>query len=111
MEGIKLEKYLKNVPRHILGRLRYNPTDMLKTILFGFMTSGYISLRKLEDNGKINLRYMYFMNYQVPSYRTFGYFIDNIFESSVEELFRSLMPVTVLTRITTIANGTEWKNI
>ncbi|SEJ96633.1 hypothetical protein SAMN05660742_1311, partial [Propionispira arboris] len=48
MEEIDLEKYLKNVPAHFAGRIRYNPTSMLKTILFGFMTNGYISLRELE---------------------------------------------------------------
>ena len=26
MEEIDLEKYLKNIPRHITGRFRYNPT-------------------------------------------------------------------------------------
>lgn len=33
MEEINLEKYLKNVPQHITGRIRYNPTSMLKTVL------------------------------------------------------------------------------
>ena len=40
MEGIDLNKYLKNIPEHITGRVRYNPVNMLKTVLFGFMTSG-----------------------------------------------------------------------
>ena len=44
MEGIDLEKYLKNVPEHITGRIRYNPANMLKAILFGFLSNGYISL-------------------------------------------------------------------
>ena len=90
MEGIDLEKYLKNVPEHITGRIRYNPTNMLKAILFGFMSNGYISLRELEDNCKVNLRYMYLMEHQTPSYRTFGYFIENILAPSVEELFRDI---------------------
>ena len=90
MEGIDLEKYLKNVPEHITGRIRYNPANMLKAILFGFMSNGYISLRELEDNCKVNLRYMYLMEHQTPSYRTFGYFIENILAPSVEELFRDI---------------------
>ena len=49
MGGIDLEKYLKNIQKHYTGRLRYNPVSMLKTVLFGFMTNGYISLRGLED--------------------------------------------------------------
>ena len=35
----------------------------------------------------MNLRYMYLMDHQTPSYRTFGYFIENILCSSVEDLF------------------------
>ena len=56
MEGIDLTKYLKNVPEHITGRVRYNPVSMLKTVLFGFMTSGYCSLRELEDNVRRPIR-------------------------------------------------------
>ena len=76
MEGIDCSKYLKNIPVHETGRIRYNPVDMLKTVLFGFMTSGYMSLRELEDNCRVNIRFMYLMNNEKPSYRTFGYFIN-----------------------------------
>ena len=72
MGGIDLEKYLKNIQKHYTGRLRYNPVSMLKTVLFGFMTNVYISLRELEDQCRINLRYMYLMEHEKPSYRTFG---------------------------------------
>ena len=50
MEGIDISKYLKNIPEYITGRNRYNPVDMLKTVLFAFADNGYCSLRKLEDN-------------------------------------------------------------
>ena len=73
MGEIELEKYLKNIPQHYTGRLRYDPVSMLKTVLFGFMANGYISLRELEDQCKVNLRFMYLMDHQAPSYRTFGY--------------------------------------
>ena len=36
MEEIELEKYLKSIPKHYTGRLRYNPVSMLKTVLFCF---------------------------------------------------------------------------
>ena len=52
MGGIDLNKYLTDIPEYTTGRLRYNPVNMLKTVLFGFMTSGYCSLRELEDNCK-----------------------------------------------------------
>ena len=90
MEGIELKKYLKKVPKHKVGRLRYNPVNMLKTVLFGFMTSGYCSLRELEDNCKVNLRFMYLMDRETPSYRTFGYFINEILSESVEEIFADI---------------------
>ena len=62
MGEIDLEKYLKEIPKHEVGRPRYNPVSMLKTILFGFMTNGYVSLRELEDSCKVNLRFMYLMD-------------------------------------------------
>ena len=37
MGEIELEKYLKNIPQHYTGRLRYDPVSMLKTVLFGFI--------------------------------------------------------------------------
>ena len=90
MEEIDLEKYLNQIPAHVAGRIRYNPASMLKTVLFGFMTYGYISLRELEDNCKINLRFMYLMEHKTPSYRTFGYFINEVLKPSVEELFSDI---------------------
>ena len=90
MEGINVKKYLKNVPKHRTGRLRYDPVSMLKTVLFGFMTSGYCSLRELEDNCKVNLRFMYLMDRETPSYRTFGYFINEVMNDSIEEIFADI---------------------
>ena len=90
MEGIDLQKYLKNVPEHRTGRFRYNPVNMLKTVIFGFMANGYCSLRELEDNCKVNLRFMYLMDRETPSYRTFGYFINEILNDSIEEIFSDI---------------------
>jgi len=90
MGGIDLSKYLKNIPEHITGRIRYNPVNMLKTVLFGFMTSGYSSLRDLEDNCRVNLRFMYLMDHETPSYRTFGYFINEVLQDSIEDIFADI---------------------
>ena len=90
MEGIDLNKYLGNIPEHITGRLRYNPVNMLKTVLFGFMTNGYCSLRDLEDCCRVNLRFMYLMDRQTPSYRTFGYFINEVLQDSIEDIFADI---------------------
>ena len=53
MGVIDLNKYLTDIPEYTTGRLRYNPFNMLKTVLFGFMTSGYCSLREPEDNCEV----------------------------------------------------------
>ncbi|SCJ52803.1 Transposase domain (DUF772) [uncultured Eubacterium sp.] len=87
MEGIDLKRYLKDLPRHDTGRKRYNPVNMLKTVLFGFMTKGYLSLRELEDSCKANIRFMYLMDNDTPSYRSFGYFINEVLADSIEGLF------------------------
>lgn len=87
MEGIDLTKYLNCLPEYETGRVRYNPINMLKTVLFGFMTQGYISLRELEDSCKVNIRFMYLMDNEHPTYRTFGYFINEVLSSSIEEIF------------------------
>ena len=47
MEGIEIDKYLKDIPKHVTGRIRYNPVNMLKTVLFAFADKGYCSLREL----------------------------------------------------------------
>ena len=95
MGGIELENYLKSIPKHYTGRLRYDPVSMLKTVLFGFMMNGYISLRELEDQCKVNLRFMYLMEHETPSYRTFGYFINEVLgipskKSSMTSIGKSL---------------------
>ena len=88
--GMNLEKYLKNVPEHKLGRIRYNPVKMLKTVLFGFMNKGYISLRELEESCRVNVRFMYLMDRETPSYRTFSYFINDVMKDSIEEIFNDV---------------------
>ena len=90
MGVIDLNKYLTDIPEYTTGRLRYNPVNMLKTVLFGFMTSGYCSPRELEDNCKVNIRFMYLMDHQTPSYRTFGYFINEVLQDKIENIFNDI---------------------
>ena len=84
---IDLEKYLRPLEQRT-GRPRYNPVRILKVILFGFMDGGYASLRELEDRCRVDIRYKYLMGQEMPSYRTFGHFIEDFLEDNVEELFR-----------------------
>ena len=91
MEEIGIERYLKPVGYKPLGRPGYCRVNMLKTILFGFMDTGYAALRELEDRCKVNLRYMYLMDYETPSYHCFGDFINEELTESIEEIFRAVM--------------------
>jgi Transposase and inactivated derivatives len=89
MEEIEITKYLKSTT-YTVGRKGYNPVNMLKTILFGFMDKGYISLRELEDECRVNIRYMYLMEYETPSYHTFGNFINEYIAESIEDIFNAI---------------------
>ncbi len=91
MEEIEIGKYLKPEQTSNTGRPGYNRVNMLKSILFGFMDTGYVSLRELEDRCKVNIRYMYLMDNQTPSYRAFGYFINDELLDSVERIFQAVM--------------------
>ena len=87
MEEIEIEQYLKPASYSRLGRPGYSRVNMLKTVLFGFMETGYASLRELEDRCRVNIRYMYLMDYETPSYRAFSYFINEELEAGVEGIF------------------------
>jgi len=64
---------------------------MLKTILYGFMDTGYVSLRELDDRCKVNLRYMYLMDSKTPSYHCFGDFINEELLEGIEDIFKAVM--------------------
>lgn len=91
MEEIGIEQYLRPEPLYRYGRPGYNRVNILKTILFGFMDTGYASLRELEDRYRTNIRYMYLMDYETPGYRSFGYFINNEIDGRAEDIFRAVM--------------------
>ena len=91
MEEIGIEQYLKPERYKPFGRPGYSRVNMLKTILFGFMDTGYVSLRELEDRCKVNLRYMYLMDYETPTYRCFGDFINEELQESAEEIVFAVM--------------------
>ena len=77
-----------------MGRPRYNRVNMLKTVLFGFMGTGYASLRELEDQCKVNIRYIYLIEQETPSYRAFSYFINEESKEPAQDIFRAVMSYT-----------------
>lgn len=91
MEEIEIEQYLKPEEGRRNGRPGYCRVNMLKTILYGFMDTGYASLRELEDRCKVNLRYMYLMDNETPSYHCFGDFINEELSEGIEEIFKAVM--------------------
>lgn len=56
-----------------------------------FVDKGYISLRELEDECKVNIRYMYLMDYETPTYKTFGNFINENLIDIAEEIFKDII--------------------
>jgi transposase len=91
MEEIGIEQYLKPERYKPKGRPRYSRVNMLKTILFSFMDTGYAGLREIDDRCKVNLRYMYLMDYETPSYHCFGDFINEELTDTIEGIFRGVM--------------------
>ena len=91
MEEIGIERYLKPKRHNPLGRPGYSRVNMLKTILFSFMDTGYAGLRGIDDRCKVNLRYMYLMDYETPSYHCFGDFINEELTDTIEDIFRAVM--------------------
>ena len=91
MEEIGIEQYLKPEEGNRIGRRGYSRVNMLKTILYGFMDTGYASLRELEDRCKVNLRYMYLMDSETPTYHCFGDFINEELAEGIEDIFKAVM--------------------
>lgn len=91
MEEIGIEQYLKPEAGNRIGRPGYCRVNMLKTILYGFMDTGYASLRELEDRCKVNLRYMYLMDSETPTYHCFGDFINEELAEGIEDIFKAVM--------------------
>ena len=83
MEEAEVGKYLRSRPYRRTGRPGYDRVKMLKTVLFGFMEHGYAALRTLDDSCRVNLRYMYLMDWETPSYGAFGYFIREELQGSI----------------------------
>lgn len=75
----------------MMGRPGYNRVYMLKTVLFGFMVTGYASLRELEYRCKVNICYIYLMDHETPSYRAFSYFINEEIKESAQDIFKAVV--------------------
>lgn len=72
------------------GRKRVNPYRMFAAVLYGFSVhSG--SLRKLEESMGNDLRFIYLMEQERPSYAAISLFLNNIIVKSFSEIYGLVM--------------------
>ena len=83
MGRINIEKYLPK--REGRGRNGYNQKKMLMTVLFAYMNRIY-SLRQIEKAIRTDIRFMYLMEDEKPSFKTIGEFISSL-ENDTHDIF------------------------
>ena len=81
----------KEVTRDInVGRKSYNPYRLFASIIYGFSKhSG--SVRSLEESLEFDLRFIYLMEQERPSYVTISKFLNNVVVPHQKELFSSIV--------------------
>ncbi len=71
------------------GRSSYNPYRLFAAIIYAFSKhSG--SLRKIEESIKFDLRFIYILNQQTPSYVTISKFLNNVVVKHYDFIFSSI---------------------
>ena len=76
------------------GRKPYNPYRLFASIIYGFSKhSG--SVRLLEESLKFDLRFIYLMEQERPSYVTISKFLNNIVVPHQQELFYHIILATI----------------
>lgn len=72
------------------GRKPYNPFRMFATIIYAFsIHSG--SVRKIEESVNFDLRFIYLMEQERPSYVAFSEFLNNIFVKHHREIYSKIL--------------------
>lgn len=78
-----------NKDRSSGGRNSYNPYRLFAAIIYAFSKhSG--SLRKIEESIRFDLRFIYILNQESPSYVTISKFLNNIVVKHYETIFASI---------------------
>lgn len=83
--GSIIDRYIRN-NTSLGGRPGYNYFRLFATILYGF-AFGKFTLRELADACKYDLRYIYLMEQETPSYTKFCDFINKVIVPNEEEIF------------------------
>jgi transposase len=71
------------------GRPCYNIYNLFSTILYGF-AFGTGALRDLESSCKNDLRYLYLMQEEIPTYRTICNFINEYIVPNTDAIFKEV---------------------
>lgn len=100
-EREKLDKYLAMLERSGIGKVlqetkadqkfeggrpSFNRYNMFAAVLYGF-AFGASTLRELESACRNDLRFIYLMEQERPSYSSFGYYINTFIVPNAEEIF------------------------
>ena len=90
MDSIDLKKYL-SAPKSKIGRKRYNPENLLKVILFAFTEFGYVSVRRIEQLCKTDIRFMWLLQDEAsPSHMTIDNFMNETLLWKIEDIFTEI---------------------
>ena len=86
-EEAGLFRYIHNPNRDMYG---YSSQKMLECVLLAYTLFGYASVRQLEDYCKHDIRFIYLMQGDQPSFMSFQRFISDDLTESIEDIFYSL---------------------
>ena len=84
VEGVNINKYIDFSRRNIYG---YNAVQMFECVLLAFALKGYASLRDLESLCRNDIRFMFIMNGEKPSFMAFQRFIKYDLKYGIEDIF------------------------
>lgn len=84
LEGVNLNKYLKRSERR--GRKGYDNVMLLKVVLFARMI-GECNTRKLADLCKHDIRFMYIMKEETPSFMSFERLLKDYLIYDIDEIY------------------------
>ena len=81
-EEAGLFRYIHNPNRDMYG---YSSQKMLECVLLAYTLFGYASVRQLEDYCKHDIRFIYLMQGDQPSFMSFQRFISDDLTESIED--------------------------
>lgn len=81
-----LKLFKSDTDPFIGGRPPFNPLNLFSTILYGF-AFGSSSLRDIEEACKYDLRFIYLMNFEQPTYVSISNFINKQIIPNREKIF------------------------